>query len=379
MFGKKVDKRKRNIIIRIIFRIILIIAALMLLLSYSAVYVNPLKQIIPLFFGLYYIPILFLNIFLLIIAIIGRSKSAWIPIVILLPSLLYAERFINLFSSNEFEEGKPTITLLSYNVASFKQIDIVKGEKSNKKKRETIATIIDSIKAIDPDIICLQEFVVRVNVNIDSIFNGFKYIAKNITTTKKLHKGNIIISKYPIVKKANLKFKQSTNRSMYADIKVGNDTIRIFNNHLESYSISFKTLATRLKNKDTTSELAKEEIYNVHKKIGKTVQRRTRQVENLIGIINESPYPTIICGDFNETPMSFAYSEFSKGHKDSFMEGGKGFGATFRILYPLIRIDYIFVPKEYNILSHNTLKWKISDHYPILSNMQYSSQFHEKK
>ncbi|MDO4736699.1 MAG: endonuclease/exonuclease/phosphatase, partial [Bacteroidia bacterium] len=54
-----------------------------------------------------------------------------------------------------------------------------------------------------------------------------------------------------------------------------------------------------------------------------------------------------------------------KGRKDSFMEAGKGLGATYAPLWPLLRIDYILYPDEYECYEHTTHKIGLSDHYPI--------------
>ena len=81
--------------------------------------------------------------------------------------------------------------------------------------------------------------------------------------------------------------------------------------------------------------------------------------------INTSQYPTIICGDFNDTPMSYTYYSLAKKHKDTFREAGSGFGASFVPLWPLLRIDYILFPQEYECIKHTTHKIKYSDHYPI--------------
>ena len=81
--------------------------------------------------------------------------------------------------------------------------------------------------------------------------------------------------------------------------------------------------------------------------------------------INQSIHPTIICGDFNDTPMSYTYFSLAKKHKDSFREAGNGLSSTFIPLWPLLRIDYILFPQEFECVDHKTYKLNLSDHYPI--------------
>ena len=88
--------------------------------------------------------------------------------------------------------------------------------------------------------------------------------------------------------------------------------------------------------------------------------------------IGHSRHPVIICGDFNDTPLSYAYHRLSKGRKDSFKEAGKGFAATFAPLWPLLRIDYILFPKEFSGISHHTPRINLSDHYPVIAETGYN-------
>ena len=360
----KSKKTKRFILFRILFRVILLIAAAALILSYSALYINPAKYVIPLFFGLYFIPLLLLNIILLIIALIFRSKSYIITLLVIVPSLLFAERFYKIRTS-KVAEDRNALSILSYNVASFNHFPDIPRDS-------TISKITQQINTINADIVCLQEINVVKAFDLDSFKFNYKYKAYHLRSGKTTKSGIAILSKYEIVNVGEMVFNESTNRSMYADIKIGKDTLRFFNNHLESYSISFKALLQRLRTKDTTSELARDEIYRVHQKIGSTVKRRTHQVDSLSKLIAESEYTTFICGDQNETPMSYAYTTFAKNHNDTFIEAGRGFGATFSLFYPLIRIDYIFSPQRFKVLSHKTLKVPWSDHYPILATIDIS-------
>lgn len=363
-------------ICRTIYRVLLIVGVVSMILSYLSAYINPTKFIIPLFFGLYFIPILLLNVWLLLVAVIFRfKKSIALCILVLIPSFFFANRFYKFpFSSDEEELAewsfqrdsggfwRNCIKIMSYNVGGFSQNpDLTKDSIRH--------AIIDSINAVNADIVCLQEVSLRQEDSLLKLFPHYNNLATNFKNVSKRSRGLVILSKFKIINTGIISFKNSSNLSMFIDIDCGRDTIRLFNNHLESYALSFKSLITRLKTKDTTAQMAGEEIYNVHKKIGKTVQRRTLQVDSIARMISLSPYKTVICGDINETPVSYAYTTFARDHKDTFKESGRGYGSSFRIFYPLIRIDYIFVSYPFTPRSHKTLKWVYSDHYPIVSIM----------
>lgn len=353
-------KNKRPLVFSVTYRIVLIVAATMLLLSYSAIYINPSTSTIPLFFGLYFIPILLINIILLIISLVFRSKGVWIQIIVIIPALLFAERFYKIGSSAPDTNDGRIVRIQSYNIATGA------GAKIAGDQQSIISKIAQEIQENKPDIVCLQEYMGWETDSILSIFPQYQYYSKNFNTRKGRVNGILTLSKFPIIKSQRVNFSNSTNKSIFSDIVIGDDTIRLYNNHLESYSISFKRIFQKIFLKEKKYDHAKEEIVRVHKKIDKTLPIRAQQIDSISNLIYQSKYPTIICGDLNETPISYAYNKIKKGHNDTFLEAGKGFGATYTFLYPLLRIDYIFVPKYFTTISHKTLKSKLSDHYPVV-------------
>ena len=124
-----------------------------------------------------------------------------------------------------------------------------------------------------------------------------------------------------------------------------------------------------LKEKAYEEENAREEItrdiVETHEKMLGTFIKRSQQVDRIIEDINKTPHRTIICGDFNDTPMSYAYHTLAKNRKDTFEEAGKGFGGTFIPVWPLLRIDYLLVPEDSQCITHTVHKTQLSDHYPV--------------
>lgn len=356
-------KRRRRGVHRffgITFRLVLIVAGVCLLLSYISSYIDPTKFSVPMFFGLYFIPILAVNFLLLILALLSRSKSAWITIVALLPSLLFAERFVRFGGGKEAEGQK--IRIETYNVGLFRLA------KSKMTYSQTMDSVISQIEKCDADIVCLQE------VYLDSLQIAKEMLPQYQWRTYHLIKhqngkrsGNIIFSRYAIEKGGLIKFKSSTNLSLYADIVIGEDTLRVYNNHLQSYAISPTALLQKIRTKKTFSEEMSNEIISVHNKFRNTVIQRSHQVNTVLDNIKKSPYPSVICGDFNDIPMSYTYHKLSYGNKDTFKEAGHGFSASFSLLWPLFRIDYVFIPESFKGISHKTIRCNYSDHYPVVA------------
>ncbi len=381
--GRKRDSRGRKkspLLFGITFRAILIVAATAMLLSYLAVYINPAKFSLPLFFGLYFIPILSINLLLLVVALLRRSASAWITVVALLPSLLYTELFIKIGHTEEAQKEGIRLSVASYNVGMF-------SSSSEKFQRnECRIHIGEFLQDESPDIVCLQEFFAEDMVQADTIFSQYPHRHYHLFKARngKLF-GNIILSKFPIKDKGHLSFQGSTNLAIYTDIEHYGRTLRVYNNHLESYDVSFTALAHkfagRLKENTTLfdsgekSESEEEhigeefarDIVHTHERMKGTFIKRAQQVERIIEDINRSSHRTIICGDFNDTPMSYTYHTLARHHKDTFKEAGSGFGATFIPIWPLLRIDYLLVPSDAECINHTVHRTTLSDHYPVSS------------
>ena len=86
--------------------------------------------------------------------------------------------------------------------------------------------------------------------------------------------------------------------------------------------------------------------------------------------MNKSPYPLIVCGDFNDVPNSFAYQHIGKGLQNGFAEAGTGIGRTYSHIAPTLRIDNIFADKRFVIHQFTRDGKKISDHFPIVADLE---------
>ncbi len=357
-----------NILKKLILWSLVATFGLALIISYVSIYIDPQKFAIPLFFGLYFIPILFINLLLLIIAIITKSRSAWLLIIITLPTLFFAELFYNFGNNDEPPTSEIELKIESYNVGTFS------SSATGEDRDECRAEVVKHIKEVNPDIICFQEFYIDNLSQINRLFPKYKYKHHQFFKLNNgKYFGNLIISRLPIRNKGQVKFGENmkgTNLSIYADVDISGKLVRIYNNHLESYNISITSLSRRTKSVDDILENSvRDDIIDVHEKMLSSFKKRAKQVNMIIEDIQNCPIPTIICGDFNDTPMSFTYHKLKKDHKDSFKESGKGFGASFAPLWPFVRIDYILFQKEFKSSLHNTHKIKLSDHYPVSANI----------
>ena len=102
-------------------------------------------------------------------------------------------------------------------------------------------------------------------------------------------------------------------------------------------------------------------------KMRRSITQRPKQVEEVIKDIDACPVRSVVLGDFNDNPLSYTVHRLLRGRKDAFVQAGKGFGATFRTFWPLLRIDYILCPRDLRAVSYEVPKVKYSDHYPVIA------------
>ena len=94
--------------------------------------------------------------------------------------------------------------------------------------------------------------------------------------------------------------------------------------------------------------------------------KREMQTDVLLDHMNNSPFPVQICGDFNDTPSSYAYNSLSKNRTDAFVESGSGFGTTYAgEFFPAFRIDFMLYDPPYHSTGFERHRIRYSDHYPI--------------
>lgn len=226
-------------------------------------------------------------------------------------------------------------------------------------------SVVKFIMAADADIVCLQE------VNLPGEYDVARFFEKRFPgynigyfmfVTKKGSYGNVTLSKFPIEGKGRLTFDKSSNLAIFTDLKIGEgSSLRVYNCHFESYNISLARLKKSVEEKDGEMMWATEE------KMKKSIRRRPEQVDKVMSDIEDCTLEAIVTGDFNDNPMSYTYNRLKKGRDDSFVEAGKGFGATYSFLWPFIRIDYILYPSHFTAVSHSVPRVRYSDHYPVIA------------
>ena len=247
------------------------------------------------------------------------------------------------------------IKVMSYNVWGYGTDKNVDGTN----------IVVQYIADSDADIVCLQEVNLPGEYDVARFFEkrfpGY-HVGYFMFVTDKGSYGNVTLSKFPILNKGKLMFDKSSNLAIFTDLKIGEGAeIRVYNCHFESYNVSLSRLKKSVADKD--GEL----MWETEEKMKKSIRRRPEQVDKVMSDIEDCTLEAIVTGDFNDNPMSYTYNRLKKGRDDSFVEAGKGFGATYSFLWPFIRIDYILYPSHFTAVSHSVPRIRYSDHYPVIA------------
>jgi len=341
-------------------------------MSYLAACVSPETLWFFAFFGLAYPYILLANLCFVIVWIIFRKWYFLISLLIIIAGYKPLGSYIQPGRGNDPQNSvQETFKLLTYNVRLFNYYEW----DDDTAARDEIIAYINYEK---PDIVCFQEFITVPGGEFDGTrlrqqlrYLPYVHINYESTVSGNLSFGMATFSRYPIVNKGSIDFAGTLNGSIYSDINLNNDTIRIYNCHLQSVKLrkNYDDLLDSLIFNYDEKQLV--EIKDISVRMKQAFIQRADQVDILSGHISSSAYPALICGDFNDTPLSYTYHTMSKGMNDAFIEAGSGFGITYRG-FPHMRIDYILYSDEFRALDFSVKKENWSDHYPVVSRFTLS-------
>lgn len=348
------------------------VLSFLLLAACLTAWVRPSTTMFFVYLGLSF-PII--AIFNLLAATYWALKRKWyliIPIGTLILCSHNLHKTIGLHKNNPAEKVMTDkIKVLSYNIKLFDFYD-----KDTK--------VLDYLLKQNADIICLQEFgyytgsekrfLTRAHI-MDKMKEKYPYhhFSQSDLQMKGTY-GMATFSKHPVVRHNDIAIESRYKSAIYTDIKIGEDTVRVVNLHLESNKLTSadrQMLQHFSSNADSTNKKAKE----INKKLSEAYSLREKQADKVGELIEQTHLPIVLCGDINDVPVSYTYSTLS-GNKltDAFTEKGKGYGHTFNEGVIKFRIDDIMHSKELTVKKYVRDKVPYSDHYPIVVEMAWAKQ-----
>ena len=365
-YGGRPAKRRRSIVIRVldlILTIATVAAAVTMLLTYLVPYVDPARVWFFPVLGLAAPGIYVASVVLMLYWVIRwRTVRALVMLAIVVAGLFKVSLFwrpeIRRSYAEEAVYDRGSFRVMTYNVRSFY------GENGG----SSVDDILQLIAEQDPDIICLQEFNARLaERSAEFALLDEKYESAVFGRTQapdSLYGAPLVIlSKYRILRSGVV---LTPGTSVWADLLIGDDTIRVFNNHLRSTAIKAAD-NDYLTSRGFLSDTAREDkLRSMAGRFRENSVLRAAQVDSIAVVVEAWRSRCIVCGDFNDTPMSYVYRTMAKGLNDAFSQCGSGYSHTFRGFFNTLRIDYVLSSEGFDALSYEVPTVDYSDHHPVV-------------
>lgn len=352
--------------LRLPFILLNLIAAMLLICSTLAGAVAPSHFVWLSLLSYAYFPLLLVNLGFVAFWLIFSNKWFLLSAIAIVVRWSFVPLFFQVGGAPEEPTyAENTMKVMTFNMHHLYGHTYIADEEEKSDADSNAIVLLDLLHQENPDVLFFQEFLshskhITITDSLDAM--GYKWYASAVPDSK--GSASICWSKYPI---ADIVYIDSVLK-VQADVVKGTDTIRIVSIHLNSYGLT----------KDNMEELDKishGEVHNIAetgtlKKFRETILSHDKEWNILAPIIDNTPYPIIIAGDFNDTPASYIYQKMSKKLNDSYKEKGKGFCTTYHGRFPAFRIDYIMHSPQLKALSYKRIKTDISDHYPIFVEME---------
>ncbi len=280
------------------------------------------------------------------------------------------------------------LKIITYNTQLFglyqneSSVDIV-----NTEYMPAMDSFLQVLKKENADVVCLQEVYSKAGgLKALALFlkaeGGYDH-SQTYTLSERRPYGMIVLSKYQIKRWQPIPLgSQTGNMAMWVDIEIPseyafrrNAQIRIYNLHLQSFRFAKKDYEVMQKQKEQ-KEIDMEGSKGIISRLRLGYQRRAQQV----GIVKQSvlncDLPKVICGDFNDIPVSYSYRQLSAGMRDAFVEAGRGLETTYKGSMPSFRIDYVLFDNPMRAVNYKSIKEVPSDHKLLVTELQVGQLFH---
>lgn len=350
------------------------IVCVLFLLSCLVPYLNPARWWLIGFLGLMVPYLVILLIFFILFWLITKPRWSILPLLTLLIGLKQLNTLFAFHMKSGFTTVKiePRLRIADWNVGSL--VGLSKGKDKQKVIRKQLA---DALINLHPDVICLQEFNHSYtqgpqanNIGLFSKQYPYYYFSEDYKKGNGFYAyGSIIFSRHPIIRTGKIQYPGKRAESLiYADIVKGKDTIRVFTTHLQS----FRFTASDYEDIDRIQQQDKELFdasKNVIKKMRVAFTRRGIQAIMVREALDKSPFPSVICGDFNDVPNSYTYFHIRGDRQDAFLEKDFGIGRSYIALAPTLRIDYILPDDHFIVDQFDMIDEDLSDHLLLVTDV----------
>lgn len=336
------------------------IACLVLtLLAYAAPYISPAQMPLMLFMGLLYPWLLLAHLIFCLIWGLSRMRYFWLSALTVLAGYSYLTSFVGVKAVFQPTPSVSGLKVMTYNISAA-SLPRLKDKINGTRAFNT------ALEAENPDIFCVQEC--RGELGKKDLFSRLPFLATYPYTAQSEANSVCIFSKFPIDTQGVLIQSPANgdNGCTWADIAWQGRVLRVYAVHLKSNSVSGMAGRAEITEVESWST-----ILNMLSRVRKYGIQRAKQAEEIARNMAICPHPMVVCGDFNDTPVSYNYHLLSKNLQDAFQERGYGLGTTYAGRIPALKIDNILVDERFVVGACAVQKWPFSDHYPLVAQINW--------
>ena len=331
----------------------------MLAVGYSGC-VNPAQHRLVGIIGLSFPAFLVANLAFLLFWLCVRKRWALIPLAGFVLGYAPVRAYCPLNIPRTAPEG--CIKVLAYNTLSW----------GNWKADDPCPTVAQYIHDQDADIVCLEEANIpppRCQLQLDSLLSPL-YAYSDTALSAEKSDAIWLMSKYPIVKKEKIVYPSKSNHSAAFWLKRGQDTIIVVANHLQSTSLTneerqrFRSMV----HGDMADTSPRAEGHTLYTKLGEATAMRAPQVDAVVDYVRRhSRHPVIVCGDMNDSPISYTRHRLAQVLTDCYAATANGPGISYHYNAFYVRIDHMFASSHFQPYGCRVDRSiSASDHYPLL-------------
>lgn len=327
---------------------------LVTLVAYLSPYIDPNTFWPPAIVALFYPWLLLANLLFIVLWAVQRRWYALFSLGCILVGAGHVRATMGISTSAAAPENATVLQVSTFNCHGFQEN---RREESYVEEED----LIPFLKEQSPDVLCLQEF--PVPSRIAEKYIGF--LLKHSGLPYYYKKGELcVFSRYPLENPETHLFANGVNGYQEVDLKIAGQLVRLYNVHLQSNAIT--RLSERVtEHGDLQDRETWQNVRGMLARYRRSAALRARQAEDLAREITDSPYPVLLCGDFNDVPLSHVYQQLSAGLTDSFKKRGGGLSVTYSGNLPGLRIDYILVDPRIDVLQERRGQSRFSDHRPV--------------
>lgn len=330
-------------------------------------YVNPERYPLLSTVGLAFPFFLIVNLAFIVFWVVFRLRMVIIPVLGYLACYVPISIYLPVNMRRDLPEN--CIKVMTWNIQAYS------GEP---RYDDAFDMIFDYIRDSDADIVCLQEdagISSERRMRLDSLY---AYTDTCIVSNSKGTNGMGIYSRYPILRREKIDYPSDANLSMAYYLKRQRDTLLVIVNHFETTHLSrsdrkkYKEMMKGNLGKDTMREESKRLLHTLAES-NKLRAPQARAVHEYVE--SHRQYPIIVCGDFNDNPISYTRRMVAKGLTDCYVESGRGVGLSYNQKGFFVRIDNILCSdnfEPYNCYVDD--KIDASDHYPMICWLKFDKK-----